>query len=253
MRKKLKAFSMVEMLITLAIMAIVMLIATQTLTTVFKVSTMTKLKTVTRNEIGFAVELTERLLANSNVVDVKIYDVSNTTTDPIDDDYENDVRYYNEDTGGIYTELASGEIEAIYTDDLSTADVGNEIHIRPYGYSLWVCLGYFHGYSDGEVNSNGYFLKRTVTSFPDGYGHESCFDTSAEGPSLVESPILVLNSDDVNVNDFRVSYIKSSDINNVFYIDLVMEPTHWVPGDQSNIEKAIYRQAIITTQGLTWY
>ena len=76
--KKFKSFSLIEMLMTLAIMSIVVLIATQTLNTIFRVSTISKFKTVTRNEISFSVELVERLLANSNVRDVYIF---NSTPD----------------------------------------------------------------------------------------------------------------------------------------------------------------------------
>jgi hypothetical protein len=65
--------------------------------------------------------------------------------------------------------------------------------------------------------------------------------------------MLVLNSENVTVNDFRVSYIKSSDVNNVFYVDLEMEPTMWVPGEDIPIEASVLRQAVVTTQGLTWY
>jgi len=230
--KKLKAFSFVEMLITLGVMSIVMLIATQTLNTVFKVSTMTQLKTMTKNEVSFAMDLTEKLLANSNVVDVYIYD-----TDQI--------RYYDEETGEIYSELSQDDLEIEYANSLSTGLTGTEIHIRPYGYNFWVCLGYF---KEEEDSSTGYFVKRTRITLPN--GHMSCFDTDDD---LDDYPVLVLNSENVNVNYFQVSYIKSSDINNVFYVDMQMEPSTWIPGDSATVEKSVFRQAIVTTQGLTWY
>ena len=234
--KKLKAFSLIEMLMTLGIMAIVVLIATQTLNTIFRVSTISKFKTVTRNEMSFSMELVERLLANSNVRDLYIFDPKDGSGDPI--------RYYDE----IDNEIVPpdpGDL-SIYEAETNSGDSGTEIHIRPYGYDFWVCIGYFKG---DEDHTKGYLLKRTMDSFPEGTGHESCFNTGYNG---TEDPVLVLNSEDVNVNDFEVSYIKSSDINNVFYIDMEMEPTSWVPGE-SALERAVIRQAIVTTKGLTWY
>jgi hypothetical protein len=227
------------MLITIAILAIVLLIATQTLNTIYRVSTISKLKTTTRNEIGFAIELVERMLANSNVVDVYVFN-------PPDGNPDNDVRYYDEDTEEIVMNptITPEQLADAYNQELETGLVGKEVHIRPYGYSLWACIGYFRGYND---TSKGYLIRRTVQTLPD--GHRSCFDSSVSP----DFPILVLNSELVQVNDFQVSYIKSSDINNVFYIDLEMEPTLWVPGEVPSVQPSVLRQAIITTQGLTWY
>lgn len=231
MRRGFKAFSLVEMLITIAIIAIVLLIATQTLNTVFRVSTITKLKTETKNEVGFAMELVERLLANSNVVDVHIFET-------------NDIRFFDEESGEINTE-ATANLEEEYGGETISGAEGTEIHIRPYGYSLWVCLGYFEG--TGENTDKGYFVKRTMPTLPD--GHSSCFDTTTQP----QYPLLVLNSENVTVNNFQVSYIKSSEINNVFYVDVTMEPTSWVPGETPAVSPEVIRQAIVTTQGLTWY
>lgn len=221
-------------------MAIVVLIATQTLNTVFRVSTISKFKTVTRNEMSFSMELVERLLANSNVRDVYIFNPtpSDGSTEP--------VRYYNEESGQIIDEAG---YTTVYSSETTIGDSGTEIHIRPYGYNMWVCIGYFLGADDNGPTGKGYLLKRTLVSFGS-YGHESCFST--ENFNNETYPILVLNSEDVNVNSFLVSYVKSSDINNVFYVDMEMEPTSWVPGE-SAIERAVIRQAIVTTKGLTWY
>ncbi len=236
MKKQIAAFSLVEMLITIAILSIVMLIATQTLNTIFKVSTISRYKTVTRNEMGFALELVERLLANSNVVDVYIYDSS-------------EVRAYNEGNDAIVNVDPQGEevlednVALVYDQELDTADVGNEIHFRPYGYSLWVCIGYFKDVNSDD-DTKGFLIKRTIDDLSD---HASCFSTDED------EPLMVLTSEDVQVNDFTVSYIKSSDINNVFHVNLTMEPTSWVPGESDLIERTVTRQATITTQGLTWY
>lgn len=233
MKKSVSAFSLIEMLITIAILAIVLLIATQTLNTVFRVSTISKFKSVTRNEIGFSIELLERLLANSNVVDVYLYDSLSART-------------YNEETGLIEDD-PTANLSLVYGDQIVSGLEGSEIHIRPYGYSIWVCIGHFKAHDNPE---RGYLLKRTVPNLRDYHDHGSCFDTAYLSDA---HPVLSLTSEDVKVEDFGISYIRSSNLNNVFYVNLTMEPTSWVPGDSSSLERSIVRQAVVTTQGLTWY
>lgn len=231
----LKAFSLVEMIITLGILAIVMLISTQTLVTIVRVSSIAKYKTVTRNEIGFALELTDRLLSNSNVTDVYVYDTINA-------------RQYDPETDTI-VEVDPGtyNLDEIYSIELAPGITGNEIHVRPYGYSIWACIGYFKDVEDLGDDTKGYLVKRTMRSFDD--GHKSCFDTSVS----TSDPLLVLVSEEVKVNDFKVSYTQSPVSNNIFYIDLEMEPVYWLAGSSSTIGRTVFRQAVITTQGLTWY
>lgn len=230
MKKTFKGFSLIEMLLTLVIISIIFLITAKTLNTIIKVSTITKYKNITRNEAGFAMELTERLLANSNVNEVYIFDSSTAR---------------NYQGGAITSTLTPEELIALYSSSLLPGSKGNEIHVRPYGYNSWNCIGYFVDETDPEL---GYLLKRAVESFPVDGGHESCFDDSWGS----EYPILVLNSEDVTVKDFQVSYTMSELVNNIFYVDLEMEPRFWSPG-KTSIEKAVFRQSTITTQGLTWY
>lgn len=238
MKKKLKAFSLVEMLITLVIFSIVILLATQSLNTLIRVSTISNYKSVTRNEIDFASELLDRLLTNSNVSDVYLYNtrgvryfIPSPTLDGNDlmgpqDGYENE-----EVMRSVY---ANGVQEGVNT--------GSEIHIRPYGNSLWICIGFFN-----DVDGNGYLLKRSVNTLTE---HSECFNTDLISPS--SSPIFVLNSGEVKVNNFEVSFVRSVSGNNIFYGNLEMEPVYWVSGN-SEIERSVFRQVIVSTQGLTWY
>lgn len=244
MNKIFRAFSLIEMILTLGILSIVFLLTTKTLTTVIQVSTVVKYKTATRSEVDFAMEFLERVLTNSNIKpegdDVFIYDTSAW-------------RYYDP-VGGTTVYDDSVEdliINTEYNNSTSTGVFGNEIHIQPYGYEGWMCIGYFKEEDDGDDTTlqKGYLLKRSVDALDEANppSHKSCFDSTWHE----EYPILVLNSEDVNVNDFRVSYTRSELVNNIFYIDLEMEPLFWSPG--VSIEKAIIRQSIVTTKGLTWY
>jgi hypothetical protein len=227
MKYKLKSFSLVEMILTLGILSIVFLMTTKTLNTVVRVSAISRYKTATRNEADFIMELTERLLSNSNIKDIYIYDSS--------------AKSFNG------TSFSGGDV-AIYDSSLDMGSVGNEIHVQPYNFDSWTCIGYFKDPQFGD-NNKAYIVKRSVFGINDDpEGHHSCF----QGPGSSDEPYLVLNSDDISVKNFQVSYVESSTENNLFYIDLEMEPLYWAPGE-STIEKSIYRQSVITTQGLTWY
>lgn len=228
MKKSFKAFSLIEMLLTLAILMIVFLLTTKTLTTVVKVSAISKYKTLTRSETDFALELVERFLANSNIKDIYLYNSSS-------------VRSFD----GVTLSTAP---DGTYQDTPATPPtMGTEIHVRLSGYDQLTCIGFFRE-NPSDDQSNGYLLKRTVDFDDDTNSHAQCFDTTYSS----SSPIIVLNSESVTVKEFLVTYSKSELVNNIFWIDLTMEPLFWAPGEDT-LERAVIRQSIITTQGLTWY
>jgi prepilin-type N-terminal cleavage/methylation domain-containing protein len=233
--KKFNAFSLIEMLLTLVILTIVFLLTTKTLTTLIQVSTITKYKTMTRNEADFAMEFIERILANSNVKregdDIFIYNTSQ-------------MRAFNPATGTIIPNpsVPATTLLAEYNSTTVNGDVGTEFHVKPYKYPGWMCVGFFIDSIDSE---RGYLLKRSVDTLPN---HMSCFDST----NIDIYPIMVLNSENINVNDFKISFHKSDLINNIFYVDMEFEPLYWTTSS-SPIEKAVIRQSVVTTQGLTWY
>lgn len=230
MKKSFKAFSLIEMLLTLAILMIVFLLTTRTLTTVVKVSAISKYKTLTRSETDFALELVERFLANSNIKDIYLYNSSS-------------VRSYSEASG-----VVSAAPDGTYDNTPAVAPAtGTEVHVRLSGYDQLTCIGFFRE-NASDVDSNGYLLKRTVDFDDDVNSHADCFNTAL----FTSSPIIVLNSESVTVKDFLVTFSKSELVNNIFWIDLTMEPLFWAPGEDT-LERAVIRQSIITTQGLTWY
>ena len=234
MRKIFKAFSLVEMILTLGILSIVFLLTTRTLTTLIQVSTVTKYKTATRTEADFIVELVDRFLSNSKIDDMYIFDTRTCRSyDP---------------TNGLGTTLTNAELQECYLESLDLGVIGSEIHVRLSGYDQMTCIGFFRT-DPSDQSSNGYILKKTV-EFGDTNEHYECFDGSVFNETTY--PVMVLNSKDITVKDFLVSYAQSESSNNIFYVDLEMEPLYWAPG-MDNIEKAVLRQSIVTTQGLTWY
>lgn len=236
MSKKLRAFSLVEMIMTLGILSIVFLLTTRTLATLVQVSTVTQYKTATRSEADFIMELVSRFLSNSHIDDMYIFDTMSEWS-------------YTPETGivAINPETLPGS----YNTPQGVGQTGNELHVRLSGYDQMTCIGFFkEDYNDPE--SKGYMLKKTV-DFTNTSEHYSCFLPEADDP-FPESqyPLMVLNAEEITVKDFQVSYAKSESSNNIFYVDLTMVPLYWAPG-MDHIEKAVVRQSIVTTQGLTWY
>ncbi len=233
MRKKLRAFSLVEMIITLGILSIVFLLTTKTLTTLVQVSTVTQYKTATRSEADFIMELVSRFLSNSHIDDMYIF---NTTSE----------WSYTPETGIVA--INPETLPDSYNIPQGVGQTGNELHVRLSGYDQMTCIGFFkEDYNDAR--SKGYILKKTV-DFGDTNEHYQCFNNTDFDEAIY--PVMVLNAEDITVKDFQVSYAKSESSNNIFYVDLTMEPLYWAPG-MDHIEKAVVRQSIVTAQGLTWY
>lgn len=236
MRKEFRAFSLVEMIITLGILSIVFLLTTKTLTTLVKVSTVTKYKTATRSEADFTMELVSRFLSNSKIDDMYIFSSLSQWS-------------FTPETGIVA--LNPSTLPSSYNTPQGVGQIGNELHVRLSGYDQMTCIGFFKE-DNGDPASKGYILKKTV-DFDDSSEHHECFLGGESDPFPESSyPVMVLNDKDINVKDFSVSYAQSESSNNIFYVDLMMEPLYWAPG-MDNIEKAVVRQAIVTTQGLTWY
>lgn len=226
---KYEGFSLVEMLITTFIIGFIMLIAALVLTTLIKVSTVTTNKTKVRNESEYVLELLRRTIRVTDPTEVKIY---------------NSNRTYNSSSG-----LVSGEGNLIA---VSEGNKGNEIHIRPYGSSKWICLAF---YKDGEQKkegdgstSMGYILKTSVSEEVMSRGSNSCFNEEDNR----SYNYIVLNSRFVNIRDFKISYRSTEDGNKEIQFDLEAAATYWYFATGAPLNRNIYRQAIVKTEGIMW-
>lgn len=222
--KRYKGVSLVEMLITIVIVTVVVLLASITLTTLIRTSAVTTARTTARQESEFVMELVRRNLRNSHNEDIKLYNVTN--------------RFYDENTGKL---TDSGTI-AGYSTPVGEGTVANEIHFRPNGYNRWVCIGYFPLTSD---NSKGYFLK---SSYPDNATPASCFDSSNTEYS---QNAIVLNSSEVYGSKLDISYYDTPNGNKLMTVAVQMESIYDMSFSK-NVKPVYYKQALISTQKLTW-
>lgn len=228
---KYEGFSLVEMLITIVIMGMVMLIASVTLTTLIKISTVSSNKTRVRNETEFVLELVRRTVRNSNPADVMIYNSL-------------DARVYNSEDD-VVENLEGSDLDSVYTVPLGENVTGNEIHFKPYGYTNWICIGFFR---DADPESEmGYVIK---TSTQDLWGNaEKCFDRYNPDYSMYT---IGLNSENVDINSFNIAYTESTGGNYIIRFDLSAQPITWYLATGAPVNREVFRQAVVTTEGINW-
>ena len=224
--KQYEGFSLVEMLLTIAIMGIITLLVATTLTTLLKVSIVSNAKNQARNDVNFIMELMNRSLGNTNVADVTLYN-------------SNAVRIFNRDTQMVENFQALG---STYQDPTLLEGISsNEIHVRSYGYNVWSCIGYFL-----DEQGQGYLVKTSMYEIDD---HSECFNSERDG-----AYVSVLHNYEVDVKDFNIEYLViGDDGDNMFVVNTVVEPKNWPSGFNVPINKEITRQITVSSQGLTWY
>lgn len=229
-------YSLVEMLITMAIISVILILVASTITALIKASAISTAKTLSRNESEFILEYVRRTIRNAEIEEIKVYNTYSGA--------EN-CRFVNSDDEVELNGISGCILEDIYMDTISPATIGNEIHIRPSGSAYWVCIGFFPDETDSSI---GYLLKTSAIDLED---HENCFDPSLNGNYARSA--LFLNSDEIDVNSFEVKYfVSGEDENTLMTVDLEIEPIHWVPGKQSQFKPQYRRQTVVSTQKLTW-
>jgi prepilin-type N-terminal cleavage/methylation domain-containing protein len=224
--RKIEGYSLVEMIITIAIIAVVMLLVGVTLTTLIQASANSSTRTTVREEEEFVLELMRKTIRNSHTDDIYVFNPQN--------------RAYNESSGLIE---ATGEVSG-YDTALVDGEVGTEIHFRPSGFDRWVCIGYFSGVDDPDI---GYIFKSSASDLNS--NHEACFD-SATQESLQNT--ILLNSNDVDVNGLSIEFYPTVGENMIMSLGLTMEPTHWVERFAGDEAPNVFKQVVVSTQKLTW-
>lgn len=193
-------YSLVEMIISVAIVSVVMLIIGLSLNSLLMVSFVTSARMEALNQTDFAMELIKRTIKQSNPSNIFLFDSS---------DY-----YYYESGNNVIARnpnTSEGYPSPLYEGE---ANVGNEIHLLPANSDRWICIGYF---TDNQ--GNGYLFK---TSYKNLTNHESCFDSAT---SEYKKNIMKLNTSQVNFTQFDASYF-SGGSSNVFYrIKMTGQPT----------------------------
>lgn len=227
--KTYQAFSLVEMLITMAIIGIVMVTSALVLTTLIKVSTVTTNKTRVRTESEYIQEILRRTIRTTDPNNVNLY---NTLE-----------RMYKPETSQV-----SGPEPGMYAP-ISVNSKGNEIHLRPFGSNKWTCIGFFlTGKMEEKDNDvpEGYILKTSMSE--DKYAPEKCFDNEFNK----SFNYIVINSRFVNVSKLEMMYTESEDGNKEFLVDLYADALYWYFSKGAPLNRQIVRQTIVKTEAVKW-
>lgn len=232
-----EAFSLIEMLITIIILGFVLLTCALVLTTLIKVSTVSTNKTRVRTESEYMQELLRRTIRTTDPVNANIYDSS-------------PVRTFDSTNLKVKSNGDIAKIGEIYNNPLGESVVGNEIHLRPFGSSRWICVGFFYGTnnemeSDGETRK-GYVLKTTMEGME--YKPADCFN-STKNPTY---NYIVLNSRYVNVSKMEILYTRTEDENKEFILNMYSDAIYWYFAKGAPLRRDIFRQTIVKTEGIMW-
>jgi prepilin-type N-terminal cleavage/methylation domain-containing protein len=216
-----KGFSLIELLLTMMILGVISLLVAVTLNTIIKVSNSTNAKNLARSNSSYIMDLIKKTVVNARLDEVHLY---NSVND----------RKLEESSGNIVVTYS----ESPYTNE---SEIGNEIHIKLYGYDTWSCIGYFK-----DNKNNGYI----VQSFKRGtYTPETCFSSDPDTSTTV-----ILHSLTMDVSQFNIDKVTVSDEKNtMFIVDLKMEPLYWPLEQNVLVNSSVQRKSVISTEALTWY
>lgn len=231
---KYEAFSLIEMLITIIILGFILITCALVLTTLIKVSTVSTNKTRVRTESEYMQELLKRTIRTTDPANARLYNSLGS-------------RQYDPSSSKITT---SDSLQ-VYDNSLKENQIGNEIHLKPFGSNKWLCVGFFYEVgnkkeSDG-VTPKGYVIKTTMDDAE--YSTASdCFN-----PSKNKSHnYIVLNSRFVNVSKMEVLYTETEDNNKEFILNLHSDAIYWYFAKGAPLSREILRQSIVKTEGIMW-
>jgi len=255
MRKDIKqyeGFSLIEMLFTIVILSIVMLLVATTLNTVIKTSQTANSKNQARSDVNYIMNTYERLITNSDLEDIKMYNSLG-------------VRKFGFDESGIPT-IVSTSLGDVYTNPnktLPTLTSGNEIHVRLYGTDYWTCIGYFRDGWDSNYTlpssspiKYGYIVKAIMKDLGDATEHANCFNQDATITLLhsYSNNIMVKNPTGYDEPlPFDMRYIKVDENNSMFTIRVSVEPLWWPIKGTYLKQRWVTRQLAVSTKALTRY
>lgn len=232
------AYSLVEMLITMALISFLLTGVSLILNTMIRVSTMTDARTLARSETEFVTEVLDLAISNSGASNVSVFDSTGRglTSD------------------GQIVIVGSEAFEYVAPD---SGIVGNEIHLISTKADRWTCIGYFVGVVDGE--EHGFILKTSASTelIPPGstsaLEHSRCFEPS--NPDLYEY-LTYFNSFDISIESspdnapFTVQYYNGGDQNLYVVMGITARPENWVAGEQAYLSPYYHRELVSRTRKL---
>lgn len=228
-----QGFTLLEMTLTIAIIAIVILLISTTLTTMIKNSINTNSALQTREETELVFEYLTKNIKQSDPSNIVFF-------------ASGGARNYNDSLGKTVENQTSRTANA-YANPLPVGNNPadpiriNEIHFLPSGAKRWLCLGFFTDLQTGK----GYILKSSMGSVSGADGHKACFDSTK---SDYRKNTMVLNSREVNINDFSIKSYAVTSENAMLLFDISAIPMNAYSTENPT---AVTRQLVVSTNKMS--
>jgi type II secretory pathway pseudopilin PulG len=225
---KYTGYTLVELLVSIAIMMIVIVLVSATFMTIIKASIISNALISTRSEADFSLRVVENSVKQSKPDSIFLFDTIN-------------LRKFNSTDTKIEPQRSSSEIQSAYLNVIGLGTNGNEIHILPNGGTRWICIAYFIDSSTGK----GVLLKTSSTAISNLTGHEKCFDSSYED---FTKNIVQLTTESIDIHSLLMNYYYGDNENAYYILELKAAPAKWF-GNSTPLE--ITRQTVVNTRKLT--
>lgn len=235
-RSLINGYSLVEMLITLALISFVLTFVGVALTTMLKASIMSDARTKSRQEIEVLSTSLRLSIGNARSERVQVFESDWTILDG---------------------DLIQEEVSPVFTA-IAVGSPGNEIHVLPTKADRWVCIATVSKANPNVIGGIQKLVIRTSADFnviPSSSttlaDHQKCFDPTANPElydymSFLTSESVTVNVPSIN-NGFMLTAYKSSNDN--IYIDshIGLTPLEWIGGSKGPLKPEFTRDAIYKT------
>ena len=218
--KKYQAFTLMEMIIVMALIFVVFLAFVSVLTAMMRSSNTVSARMVCRQEGEYISEVFRKFIRNASYESIRVYRRNNPSiTFEADDERVN------------YSNVLDISPSNPTTLGGAGGSGGTEIHYRPSANPREVvCMGFFQD----TATERGYIIrsKVTYTDHWSAYNPNSCFNP---GNDEFRKNFMILNSDLVHIEEFSIAF-SAGGLNNYYTFEIEMEPQLGVGGYSNYID-----------------
>jgi len=228
------AYSLMELIIVIAILGILVTVSSRVLVTLIQVSTLTKVKVAMRQESKFIETSLSRNLKSADAESLRFYKVSGRRI-----------------SGGKIADAGSAlTYQNVNPDDAAELANVNEIQFALAGNpDRTICYARFEGTPKGSLDTQGFIVRSVIDSQLATNHPEYCF---SDDNDLFRQSFQILHMSSVDVTQFDINYIQTRPGLGYMTVDFTLRPVYWVGGEDSLLSRDVVRQVVVHMDGLTW-
>jgi len=236
-KNKIKGYSLVEMLISLALISGVLILVGLVLTTMIKTSIMADIRTLARTESEFLAAIMQRNIENSIPNNIFLFKRASP---------------YLLENGNL---IVNESIE--FNQVAFSGEIANEIHMLPASSDHWICIATGREIIEGREHV---YIMRTaastalISSYGDMESHASCFNPSKN--SEVYDYLTYFNSEQVSISTGEDSYafelrgVKAPSGNLYIQSRIGVSPISWIGGTNGPLKPEYLRTNLFKTHSI---